>query len=554
MKQASVSVIPLGGVGEIGKNMWLVESQGEILVMDAGMMIPSDELLGVDVVIPDFSYLLQNKDRVRGIILTHGHEDHIGGLPYLLKDLNVPVFGTRLTLGLVRGKLQEHGLLSRAKLKEISAGNRFRVGKFRIDPIHVNHSIPDAVIFAVDTPAGTIVYATDFKLDQTPIDGRPMDLHKLAELGQKGVLLLLSDSTNAEKPGYTPSERIVGETFMEVFRQAPGRILVATFSSNVHRLQQAVHAALACNRRVCVTGRSMSNVVRVACELGYLTIPEGYLIDLDEMDDYPDDQIMILTTGSQGEPMSALSRMASGEHRQVELRRGDTVILSANPIPGNERLVGRTIDQLFRLGVHVLYQSLPGLHTSGHASQEELKLMLNLCRPQYFVPIHGEYRMLVHHARLAESVGVPRENIFILDIGDTLEINGTGAVRAAKVPAGNVLIDGLGVGDVGTIVLRDRRQLSEDGIMVAVVTIDKKTGKLLAGPDLVSRGFVYVRESESLMEETKSRLMASLSKVLNNGQVASWNTIKNEIRDTVSRYLYEKTRRRPVILPIIMEV
>src|SRR5690606_28840196 len=411
---------------------------------------------------PGFAFVRRSEERVRGLALTDRHEDHIGALPYLLKEMNVPVYGTRLTLGLVRGKLFEHGLLAKAKLKEITAGSRFRVGKFRIDAIHVNHSIPDSVMLAIDTPDGAIVYATDFKFDLTPIDGGPIDIHKLAELGQKGVLVLLSDSTNAERPGYTPSERTVGEALKEVFQQAPGRILVATFASNVHRLQQAIDAALAFNRRVCATGRSMIHVVRVAKELGYLRVPDGFLIDMEEIDDYPDEESRILTTGSQGEPRSALSRMASGEPRQIALRPGDTVILSANPIPGNARLVARTIDGLFRQGVRVFYQSSPGLHVSGHASQEELKLMVMLCKPRYFVPIHGEYRMLVTHARLAESVGVPRDNIFIMDVGDVLEINDGVAAVTGKLPAGNILVDGLGVGDVGNIVLRDRRQLAED--------------------------------------------------------------------------------------------
>lgn len=551
----SVSIVPLGGLGEIGKNMWIIEMHGEILVLDAGMMIPGDELPGVDVVIPDFSYLVQNKERVRGIVLTHGHEDHIGALPFILKEMNVPIYGTRLTLGFVRSKLQEHGLLSKAKLKEIVAGTRFRVGKFRIEPIHSNHSIPDAVILSVETPQGAIVYATDFKIDLTPIDGAPLDLHKLATIAEKGILVLMSDSTNAEKPGFTPSERTVGHTLMEAFREAEGRIFLATFASNVHRLQQAVDAAAAFGRRVCATGRSMVHALRVSRELGYLKVPDGLLIEVDEIDDYADHEVLILTTGSQGEPMSALSRMASGEHRQVELRPGDTVILSATPIPGNERLVARTIDDLLRLGVTVHHHGVPGLHVSGHASQEELKLMLSICRPRYFIPIHGEYRMLVQHARLAQELGVPADNVFIMDIGDTLEIEDGVARLGAKVPSGNVLVDGLGVGDVGNIVLRDRRQLAEDGILVAVVTIDRRTGKLLAGPDLVSRGFVYVRESEQLMEETKLRVAESLAKLLHNGQATpSWNTIKGEIRDTVSRYLYEKTRRRPMILPIVMEV
>ena len=549
----SIALIPLGGLGEIGKNMWVVENQDDIVVIDAGVMFPEEDMLGVDLVIPDISYLKERRNKVRGILLTHGHEDHIGALPYVLKELNVPVYGTRLTLGLVNNRLQEHAL-DDVRLVEVRAGDRVRIGGLTFELIHVNHSIADVVAIAIPTPAGHIVFATDFKFDQTPIDGRPADVQRLAELGKQGVLALFSDSTNAERPGYTLSEKVVGDSFMDVFRTAPGRILVATFASNVHRMQQVFDAAAAFNRKVCVIGRSMVNVVRIASELGYLRFPEGMLIDASELDRYPHEQLTILTTGSQGEPMSALSRMAAGEHRQVEIVPGDTVVISAHPIPGNERLVGKTINQLYKLGAEVIYYAFSGIHVSGHASQEELKWMLNLCRPRYFVPIHGEYRMLWHHARLAREVGVPEDHIFLLDLGDVLEFTAEGqAAVTGRVSAGQVLVDGLGVGDVGTVVLRDRRQLSQDGILIAVVTIDKRTGAVVAGPDIVSRGFVYVRESEGLLEEARERLLATLSE--RHGQpLTEWATVKNSMREVLSRFLYERTKRRPIILPVVMEV
>jgi len=549
----SIALIPLGGLGEIGKNMWVVENQDDIVVIDAGVMFPEEDMLGVDLVIPDISYLKERRNKVRGILLTHGHEDHIGALPYVLKELNVPVYGTRLTLGLVNNRLQEHAL-DDVRLVEVRAGDRVRIGGLTFELIHVNHSIADVVAIAIPTPAGHIVFATDFKFDQTPIDGRPSDVQRLAELGRQGVLALFSDSTNAERPGYTLSEKVVGDSFMDVFRTAPGRILVATFASNVHRIQQVFDAAAAFDRKVCVIGRSMVNVVRIASELGYLRFPEGMLIDPSELDRYPHERLTILTTGSQGEPMSALSRMAAGEHRQVEIVPGDTVVISAYPIPGNERLVGKTINQLYKLGAEVIYYAFSGIHVSGHASQEELKWMLNLCRPRYFVPIHGEYRMLWHHARLAREVGVPADHIFILDLGDVLEFTADGkAAVTGRVSAGQVLVDGLGVGDVGTVVLRDRRQLSQDGILIAVVTIDKRTGAVVAGPDIVSRGFVYVRESEGLLEEARERLLATLNE--RQGQpLTEWATIKNSMREVLSRFLYERTKRRPIILPVVMEV
>ena len=549
----AVAVIPLGGLGEVGKNMWVVETADDIVVIDAGVMFPEEDLLGVDLVIPDISYLKEKKDKVRAVLLTHGHEDHIGALPYLLRDVPAPVYGARLTLGLVQARLQEHQL-NDVKLVEVRAGERLRIGGLRMELIHVNHSIPDVVAVAIDTPAGAIVFATDFKFDHTPIDERPTDIQRLAQLGAKGVLALFSDSTNAEKPGYTMSERIVGEGFSDIFRTAKGRVVVATFASNVHRIQQVFDAASAVRRKVCVVGRSMTNVVRIASELGYLRFPDHMLIDVSEVDDYPHDEVVVLSTGSQGEPMAALSRMAASEHRQIQIVPGDTVIISAHPIPGNERLVGRTINQLYKLGAQVVHGETHGVHVSGHAAQEELKWMLNLCRPKYFVPIHGEYRMLWQHAQLAATVGVPQDRVFLLDIGDVLEFrpDGTAAVTG-RVPSGQVFVDGLGVGDVGNVVLRDRRQLSQDGILIAVVTIDKRTGAVVAGPDIVSRGFVYIRESEELLDEARERLQEVLAE-MSERQITQWNILKNNMRDALSQFLYERTKRRPIILPVVMEV
>ncbi len=552
-KSNTVSVIPLGGVGEIGKNSTVVECNGEILVVDAGVMFPGEDMPGIDLVIPDFTYLEENKEKVRGILLTHGHEDHIGALPYLLPIVDAPVYGTRLTLGLVEARLKEHGLNGKARLQCVRAGQKLRIGPFEVEFIHVNHSIADVVALAIHTPAGIILFASDFKFDQTPIDGRPTDFHKLAELGDKGVTLLLSDSTNAERPGYTLSEKVVGETFKDVFRQAKGRILVSTFASNIHRIQQIFDAAYEHHRKVCVIGRSMVNVVSIASELGYLRIPENLLVELEELDRLPKEQVVVITTGSQGEPMSALTRMAMAEHRDIGIIPGDTVVISSSPIPGNEKLIGRTINHLFKQGAEVIYHAVSGVHVSGHASQEELKLMLNLCRPKYFVPVHGEYRMLVKHARLAEMVGIPSDSILICELGDVIEIDETGASKTRKVTAGQVLVDGLGVGDVGNIVLRDRRVLAQDGILIVVLTIDKVTAEIVAGPDIVSRGFVYMRESEELIEEAREKVKMALNEC-ELQQVTEWGIIKDRTREVLSRFLYEKTKRRPMILPIIMEV
>ena len=547
-----IQIIPLGGLGEIGKNMTVIRYGDEIIVIDSGLMFPEDDMLGIDLVIPDIAYLLDNRDLIRAIVLTHGHEDHIGALPYVLKQLNVPVYGTRLTLGILEGRLKENNI-SPNSLIPIKPGDQIELGPFKIGFIRVSHSIADSVALSIKTPIGTIVHTGDFKLDQTPIDGKVTDFHKFAELGDQGVLVLLADSTNAERPGYTLSEKSVGITFDETFRNARERIIIATFSSNVHRIQQAIDTACKYKRKVAVLGRSMVNVVNIALELGYLTVPEGVLIDIDEINNYPSSGIVIVTTGSQGEPMSALTRMAMSDHRKVEIIPGDTVIISATPIPGNEKLVSRTVDFLFRQGAEVVYEAASGIHVSGHASQEELKLMHNLIRPKFFIPVHGEFRHLKKHAKLAQELGLPKENIFVAENGQVLEFTAEKGAIAGKITAGNILVDGLGVGDVGNIVLRDRRQLSQDGILIVVVTMDKQRGCVLAGPDIVSRGFVYVRESEQLMEEAKDKVKQALEKCeLNN--ITEWASIKANVRDALGKYLYERTRRRPMILPIIMEV
>jgi ribonuclease J len=547
-----LAIIPLGGLGEIGKNMLAVRYDGHLLVIDCGLTFPEDDLLGIDVVIPDISYLLENKGQLRGLVLTHGHEDHIGALPYVLKDLDVPVYGTKLTLGLAQAKLREHEIKG-GRFHWVKPRDTVKIGPFRVEFIRVSHSIADAVAVAVHTPVGTIVHTGDFKFDPTPVDGETTDFYKFAELGEKGVLVLLSDSTNVERPGYTLSERTVAETFAEAFREARERIIVASFASNIPRIQQVINLAAKFNRRVAVAGRNMVNVVSIASELGYLRIPPGTLVDLEEANRLSHRQVVILTTGTQGEPMSALSRMASAAHKYLGIVPGDTVLISANPIPGNEKMVGRVVDQLFRQGADVIYEPLSGVHVSGHASQEELKMMLNLVRPRFFIPVHGEYRMLVKHARLAEQVGIPRSNIFICENGHVIEFTRDRGVLAGKVPAGRILVDGLGVGDVGNIVLRDRKQLAKDGILVIVLTLDRESGMVAAGPDIVSRGFVYVREAEALLEEAKEKVNEILKECLER-KVSDWATIKASLREYLSRFLYERTRRRPMILPIIMEV
>jgi ribonuclease J len=550
-----LSIFALGGVGEIGKNMYVVQYGSDIVVIDSGLKFPEEDMLGIDIVIPDVSYLVENKDKVRGIVLTHGHEDHIGGLPYVLKHLNVPVYGTKLTLGLVESKLKEAGMMGETKRILIHPDSELKFGTLKVTFFKTNHSIPDSVGICIDTPEGVVVHTGDFKFDQTPVNNDFADLHRMSEIGKRGVLALLSDSTNAERPGYTGSERSVGASLREVFRTAEQRVVVATFASNVHRLQQVIDAAAFTNRKLAVVGRSMVNVITIASELGYLHIPEGMLIEPDEINKLPGNRVAILSTGSQGEPMSALTRMARSSHKKVEILPGDTVIIAANPIPGNEKYVGRTIDELFRLGANVVYgpNSATGVHVSGHGSQEELKLMLNLMKPKYFIPIHGEYRMLRQHGLLAESVGIERENIFICDLGEVVEIHNGVARKAGKIPVGNVLIDGLGVGDVGNIVLRDRKLLSQDGILVVVVTLSKQDGKIVSGPDIISRGFVYVRESEGLLDEANRIVSGTLQK-LTGENINEWSSLKTNVKEALGRFLYEQTRRRPMILPIIMEV
>ena len=552
-RDAKLSLIPLGGLGEIGKNMMVVKYGENILVIDSGLMFPEEEMLGIDIVIPDITYLLENKDIVRGIVLTHGHEDHLGALPYVLRQVNVPVYGTKLTLGLLQGKLRENDVAGGVTLHPVKPRDMVEIGPFKVEFIRVSHSIPDAVAIAVHTPVGVIVHTGDFKFDQTPVDGQITDFQKFAELGQKGILVLMSDSTNVERPGFTLSEKVVGNTFDEAFRTAKGRIIVATFASNVHRLQQAIATAYKYDRKVAIAGRSMVNVVGIAGEMGYINFPGDMFIELDEINRYPAEKITILTTGSQGEPMSALTRMAMSDHRQVEIIPGDTVIISATPIPGNEKLVARTIDHLFKQGADVIYESFSGIHVSGHPSQEELKMMINLIRPKFFVPVHGEYRHLIKHAKLAKELGIPRNQVFVLENGQVLEFGKNSARLNGRVTAGRVLVDGLGVGDVGNIVLRDRKQLSQDGILIVVVSIEKASGTVIAGPDIVSRGFVYVRESEGLMEEVREKVKIALQKCQEKG-ITEWAAIKSNIREAISRHLYEKTRRRPMILPIIMEV
>ncbi len=551
-KQEKLQIIPLGGLGEIGKNMTLIKFEDNILIIDAGLMFPEDDMLGVDLVIPDLTYVMENKSKVKAIVLTHGHEDHIGALPYILKDLDVPVYGTPLTLGILQTRLKENGVSS-SKLKTVEAGHRLRAGCFTVEFLRVNHSIADSVAVAVHTPVGIVVHTGDFKIDQTPVDGQITDFNRFAELGKKGVLVMLADSTNAERPGYTQSEKIVGSTFDEVFRMAKNRIIIATFSSNVHRIQQAIDSAFAHKRKVAIIGRSMVNVVNIATELGYLKIPEGVLIDIEETNRYPASQIIIITTGSQGEPMSALTRMAMADHKKISIEPTDTVIISATPIPGNEKLVARTIDLLFKLGAEVIYDRSFDIHVSGHGSQEELKIMHNLVKPKFFIPVHGQYRHLIKHKKLAMDLGMPKENIFVAENGSIIEISPEKGAINGKVTAGKILVDGLGVGDVGNIVLRDRRQLSQDGILIVVVTIDKQNSQIAAGPDIVSRGFVYIRESEQLMEEAKNKVQLALEKCQENG-ISEWSTIKTAVRDSLGRFLYEKTRRRPMILPVIMEI
>ena len=551
-KKEKLMVIPLGGLGEIGKNMTVIQYGNDIIVIDAGLSFPDDDMFGIDLVIPDMSYLIENRDKVRAVVITHGHEDHIGSLAYLLNEVNVPVYATKLVCGLIEGKLKENHITN-YKLNEVQHGDEVQIGCMKVGFIRTNHSIPDASALYFKTPVGTIVHTGDFKIDLTPVDGQPMDIHKFADLGRRGVLLLMSDSTNAERPGYTESETTVGHAFRKAFRAATGRIILATFASNISRIQQAINTAVQFKRKVTVLGRSMVNNVQIAIELGYLSVPDGVLIEPDELGRYPDDQVLILTTGSQGEPMAGLSRMASHNHRSVSIMPGDTVIISATPIPGNEMGVSRTIDNLMKLGANVVAGRDKKIHVSGHASQEELKLMLDLIRPKYFIPVHGEYRMLKQHGDLAVQMGVEKDHVLIGDNGQIFEFSNRSGNKAGRVNAGRVFVDGLGVGDVGNIVIRDRQQLAMEGVVIVVMTLAKGTSHALAGPDIVSRGFVYVRDSEELISEAHDRVAAVLERC-EAGNIREWAVIKSQVRDTLSRYLYEKTKRRPMILPIIMEV
>ena len=550
----SLRVIPLGGVGEIGKNMFLFEYGSDAVLLDAGLAFPEEEMHGVDIVLPDTTYLLENKDKLRAIVLTHGHEDHIGALPYLVDELQVPIYGTRLTLGLLEAKLEEYEPCPPVELHKIKAGRKLSIGdSFRLDFFQTNHSIPGTVGLALHTPVGTVVHTGDFKFDHTPVDEKITDFYKLAELGRRGVLLALVDSTNADRPGFTASESEVGETIDDIFRLAQHRIIFATFASNIHRVQQVITAAHRYGRKVCVTGRSLVNSVRIASELGYLNLPPSILVELDQIDRIPLEKLVLLTTGSQGEPMSALTRIANSEHRQVEIIPGDTVIIAANPIPGNEKLVARTVDNLFRLGAEVIHQSISGVHVSGHASEEEIKLMLNFLRPRYLVPVHGEYRHMVACSRIAQKLGLAPENIFLIEPGTVLEFaDGHGAV-AGTVTAGKVMVDGLGIGDVGNVVLRDRRILSEEGIVIIVFALDPETGLLHSGPEIITRGFVYVRESGDLLEEARLAIAGRIAG-LTRKQLQDWNLIKSRIRDEAASFFFEQTGRRPMILPVIIDL
>lgn len=553
-KKQKLKIIPLGGLNEIGKNMTVFEYGDDIFVVDCGVAFPDDDMPGIDLVIPDTSYLEKNADRVRGIVITHGHEDHIGALPFFLKKLNIPVYGTKLTIGLIENKLKEHNILSSCKLNRIKPGDIIKLGHaFSVEFIHSNHSIAGAVALAIKTPVGTVVHTGDFKIDSTPIDGEMIDLTRLGELGREGVLLLMSDSTNVERSGYAMSERTVGGKFDEIFKNCNKRIIVATFASNVHRVQQIINAAAKYGRKVAVSGRSMENIVEVAIMLGYMTIPEKTLISIDDIKRYPDNQLVIVTTGSQGEAMSALFRMAYSDHRKVELTPNDLIIVSASPIPGNEKTISRVINELFKHGTEVIYESLAEVHVSGHACQEELKLMLALTKPKFFMPVHGEYRHLHRHAQLGKMMGVEPCNTFIMENGRVLEIDENGAKMLGMVPSGKLLVDGLGVGDVGNIVLRDRKHLSNDGLIVCVVSISADTGEIVAGPDIISRGFVYVREAEDMMEEARRVTKEALDKSIAKG-ATDWSALKLAMRNTISDYMYEKTKRSPMILPVVMEV
>ena len=553
--KGKIRIIPLGGLQEIGKNLTVIEYENDMIAVDCGLAFPEEDMLGVDLVIPDITYLEQNRDRLRGIFLTHGHEDHIGGLPYLLRSIQPPIYGTKLTLGIIKNKLEEHSLPFEPELRTVSAGDTVRAGGMSVEFIRVNHSIADACCLAIHTPLGTVLHTGDYKLDITPIQGEMMNLTRLGEIGNKGVLMLLGESTNAERPGFTPSEKKVGKSLEYIFTSNPNkRIVIATFSSNVHRVQQIINISAQHGRKVAITGRSMLNIVGAAVELGYMKVPKGLLVDINDIKRFKPEQLTLVTTGSQGEPMSALYRMAYSDHNQVTLGQNDLVVLSSSAIPGNEKLVGRVINELSRNGVSVLHDNAMEVHVSGHACQEELKLMLALTKPRYFMPIHGESRHLEAHRELAQEMGIPDRNIFVSEIGKVLEIDVKGARFAGVVPAGQVLVDGYGVGDVGNIVLRDRRLLSQDGLIVVVATVDEESRLLLSGPDVVSRGFVYVRENEPLLEEAKRVVQRTLLSMLSAGDARDRMRLKTRVRDELSRFLFQKTGRKPMILPIIMSV
>ncbi len=552
MPKSRLKIIPLGGLSEIGKNMMVMEYEDDIIIIDAGLMFPESEMLGIDLVIPDISYLMEKREKIRGIAITHGHEDHIGALPYVLPQLNVPVYSTKLARGLISVRLKERRALSGADLRVVHFGEKITLGKFTVEFFPVCHSIPDAAGLIIRTPIGTIIHSGDFKLDYTPVNGKPTDLSRLAQLGGQGVLLLLSDSTYAELPGYTPSERVVGETLDRVIAEAPGRVIVASFSSLISRIQQVIDAAAKHGRHVFIVGRAMSDTSRMAMELGYLWAPDGVVLQIDKLRGMPRNKIVFVTTGSQGEPTSALVRMANRDHRQVHIVRGDTVVISASPIPGNEGLVNRVVDSLFKQGAQVLYDKVAPVHVHGHASQEELKLLLNLVKPKFFMPVHGEYRHLSLHAKLAQSVGIPQDNTFVLDDGDILEVGAQSAKIAGKVTASNVYVDGLSVGDIGSVVLRDRKMLSKDGIVVVIIAVNRQTGKLVGHPDIISRGFVDTKESKDMLDESCDLV----AKVLDHGGVrpSDWGFVNTKVRDTLNKFYYKQTRRHPMVLPFMVKV
>ena len=552
-KKDNLKIIPLGGLDEIGKNITVFEYGNEIVLVDCGLEFPEDDMLGVDLVIPDITYLEKNKEKIKGLVITHGHEDHIGAIPYILKQINIPIYATRLTVGLIKNKLEEHKLLASTKLVTVEQGQTISFGNIKVEFIRSSHSIPDAVMLAIQTPAGVVLHTGDFKVDFTPIDDQVMDLGRIAELGNKGVLALMSDSTNSERKGYTMSESTIGEVFDRLFQNNKKRIVVATFASNVHRVQQIVNSAEKYGRKIAVCGRSMINMIETAREIGYIDAPENMFIDIDMIKNYTDDQLVIITTGSQGETMSALTRMAAGEHKKVVITPNDMVIISATPIPGNEKLVSNVINDLMQIGAEVIYSALENVHVSGHACQEEQKLIISLAKPKYFIPVHGEYRQLRAHAETAKKMGIPTENIFILENGKTLELNKKEAKITTSVPSGKILVDGLGVGDVGNIVLRDRQHLSQDGLIVIVMTMDRATGEIVSGPDVVSRGFVYVRESETLMDDVKRVIRQEVNTFEEEG-IRDWATIKSTLKDDLRDYIFQRTKRNPMILPIIMEV